>query len=982
MKNKWMILILFLITMAFFQVAASALWDEAEAVHIQARQIENATLAIGTHLIYIGSLTEEIYKLAQKSAEDSAQTEIYYKSELAGGAWFQITTASTLADITTGGVPVEEKTMEELFFTHHTKSNGITYDLRTGKPVNLFDIHDPYDLEAMPELAPLKSHYDTLRELQSENDEGKKKIKRAEKFFDTEVETDKTKEYDKILIALQTYLDLLKQNNGGAPEISAVESVMKSVDASRRTEVFQIVEKALTDYAIEQSSAGGEDDDKGDKISMDTLLQSATADSLTNVGDALTNALGNMLDKGTTVLSANVYQASQALCQDAISKNHSGCDSDLARLLAFDNILNGVTVNQSMELGLLKDVLLVQGESKYAEGIRAGENEAYRNAVAQKSASVLLRSIADEYTSQVNTYRSEFEFFIEAYCMRINNQEGQKYLEQRLVISQEFYSRIKKDAFESGLESTVDKHIEFLSKKKRALELAAGGNELDKLIAQKSDLQMEQMAALDKNDLAEANEQEKKIIELDSQISVLSKNQIANVNDLQEQCDALQKQLNDAISRSGQKTGTGNEASSANVTASGNGDVSGSGSQSGGESGNAQSSNRQEGNEQSESGEMGNQQSEIGQPGVQQAGNIADIRERLAEKSAELAAAKAGLADGSLGAMVIDIKSRCLDAVNNQSSKGGGTASGTLPNADIEQNVAGLTQNVEALGDMLDGNYKTVFPALKEIYDAMVTKRNLEGTDNFDNAIGVIEKMILNSNGAFEAAMREEKSKEDLNDISESFFGKQSSGMIDLPYSEKSSGAISPGSLDGELSGGLPNDAINGAVLQDVAPSALNTQEREAVKLAALAKLVEETGNENALALLTELTDNERMTRNPLVFDSFQDGGGQYVSVSAIAQYANMRYVWLKNKNEGTLANGFVYYTFTGYSDKVLTGKDKVEYMTRPAVKKGDLYIPGDYAAEKFAFQGMKLPGSNCSVLLNSKLRNQAEDLYSQYLDE
>jgi hypothetical protein len=82
---------------------ANAVWDESDAVHIKAKDIENSTLAIGTHLIHLSALTDQLYDIAQKSADESGQNLIYYKSELADGTWFDITAASSLKDITKEG---------------------------------------------------------------------------------------------------------------------------------------------------------------------------------------------------------------------------------------------------------------------------------------------------------------------------------------------------------------------------------------------------------------------------------------------------------------------------------------------------------------------------------------------------------------------------------------------------------------------------------------------------------------------------------------------------------------------------------------------------------------------------------------------------------------------------------------------------------------------------------------------------------------
>ena len=210
----------------YFLRLAGAVWDEAQAVHIDPDEIEDSTLAIGSHLIHLSALTDTIYELANDSAGESGQSEIYYKSELADGTWFDITSASTLADITTGGSPVDKEVIAALFFTHHTKSDGVTYDLRTGQPVDPRDIRDPYDLESMEELFPLKNQLDLLEETQSESAAGQEKIDGLHQFFSTQVVNEETQARDRELEALRAYYDVLKDNNGGANEMGQVQSVM------------------------------------------------------------------------------------------------------------------------------------------------------------------------------------------------------------------------------------------------------------------------------------------------------------------------------------------------------------------------------------------------------------------------------------------------------------------------------------------------------------------------------------------------------------------------------------------------------------------------------------------------------------------------------------------------------------------------------------------------------------------------------------
>ena len=138
--------------------------SKVRSVQVSEADIESGTLIIGSHLIHINGLTDELYSIAQESANEFNQDKIYYKSELANGSWFEITTATSIADITTQGNPVSKGFInEELRFTHLTDSKGVTKDLRTGETVSIYDIPEPYDLEVMEELEPLKLQYQILQ---------------------------------------------------------------------------------------------------------------------------------------------------------------------------------------------------------------------------------------------------------------------------------------------------------------------------------------------------------------------------------------------------------------------------------------------------------------------------------------------------------------------------------------------------------------------------------------------------------------------------------------------------------------------------------------------------------------------------------------------------------------------------------------------------------------------------------------------------
>lgn len=504
-------------------ISVSAVWDESKAVHITASEIENSSLIIGSHLIHLSVLTSTLYDVAQTSAEESGQTRIYYKSELADGTWFDITEAMTLEDITTSGTPVEDAVIEALFLTHHTKSDGITYDLATGKPVSPVNIRDPYDLESMEELFPLVNQLKLMEETQNDSAVGQEKIARLTKFFtETVTKSETTAKYDNQIAKLQAYHDNVVAPRGDPKEMETLQGVIESLDSARRAEVMAVVEAALDEYVIELpkiEDTEGDDEEEGKAgTAPDTALQSAANDSLENVKNSLINYQGKMLAIGITVISQHRYTVINQLISDCEAGNTSACDADLYDLISLDNILGSVVADQQNELALLENHLLDKASQLYLAGLAAGENAEYKSATTDS----LKRGIARDYASTVNTWRGEYEFLIEAKCMRIAKDAGLTYIDGLLTAAKGgHHALVPQDGFAYNVSTCVDEHIAFLERKRRELELGLGGNELDKLLVEKDLLQQQQLAALDQNNLAAAQELQAQIDGLNEQIKQL-----------------------------------------------------------------------------------------------------------------------------------------------------------------------------------------------------------------------------------------------------------------------------------------------------------------------------------------------------------------------------------------------------------------------------------------------------------------------------
>lgn len=856
-------------SLAFGTLYAKGFWDESRAVHIKAQDIESSTLAIGTHLIHLSALTDSIYEIAEKSAEESGQDQIYYKSELGGGAWFNISSATSLDDITVSGSPVTDEEIEALYFTYHTKSDKITYDLRTGQPVNIFDIRDPYDLESLDELSPLKMQYDQVREIQGEN----KVTKRIDEIWATPVSGDEgpavIRELDKELSALQAYLNVLSANGADSRETDKVSTVMEAVDAARRYEVFTLLEPVLSAYLDELgrgetvSITTGEGDEQTtvELMENDPELMSAVSESLGNVQDALITYGGKMLSEGTTVMSQAEYEFSNDLIRHAESGDYAACDTDVQNLLLLDNIMNDIISNRPGELALLENTLLPKASSAYLEALSQGESPEYRAEVAKQSAQAILNRLISENEGEVNTRRGELEFLIEAKCSRIDAASGITFIDQRLELTTSSYaSAIPQDAFAETSQASVDSHIEFLTQKRRELELATGGNTMDELTAKKEDLQTQRLSALDKNDLAGAKALEEQIAAVEEEIRAIEAEAAAKISQTRDKIKDLEAQV---------------AADPENT----------------------------------------------------------DLRNQLSAAKAELSNLENSLSDGSLGAMVAQLKQDALDGIADGGSEGMDTAANA----------------VDTLSGLLPTDPKLVLPAMQEIYNKLLLN------DGDQGLIDSIEQAILENPNA----LRDELTVAQLKEIAKAYLAENGSGT--------GSGSVT-GSSGTSLLG-------TGGITQGAASDAL-------IELVALQLYYDETGSRAALQRLASLAQEQKNLGNPLVFQRIQDSTGEYVPLSAIQTLTGRRYVWNKNSSLGVLAQGSDYYGFTVYSNTVLRDRDgeKTEVMTRSARYQSGVHIPEEYAYDQFGVQALYLTGTSLGCACDDAILAKAQELFAQFL--
>lgn len=549
--------------MAVYAVLENTHSDAVRSVKMEDSQIEMSTLVVGSYLIHINGLTDELYAVAKESANEFNQSQVYYKSELAAGSWYEISEASSIADITTSEENLVDKSViESLEFTHKTGADGITIDLRTGETVSIFNIRDPYNLEGMQELEPLLLQYQILQEKSKKTESDESYLKMISSFFEKDLQDDKTKECDTVLAALEEYKNGLASRDKPSMWLEKTESIMASVDADRRVIVLKKVARYLdiletqanglgtedSEDETEETSEGGDgtdteagteaDTEAGTEIEENPSLEvnseivAAIGDCIKNVQDSIVAyEAKRMTDLGETVSAKAEYQYSQQLIDRVKNNDTAGCDEAMEKICALQNILDGMISNQPAELDALTSELIDKAYQQYKEDLSAGICDEYVTAKAEGATQAVLAQYLTGQKTKANADRLEYQMMLDAAFQRMNNGAAQAYVLKLIDGVPAMKQSVQKDAAESYLKETVEEHLEWLRTSYAALvKNGSDSTEMEKLEQEKEKLGKQRRDALDNNDLAEANRLQAELEAVQKEIDSLMASLVAILN--------------------------------------------------------------------------------------------------------------------------------------------------------------------------------------------------------------------------------------------------------------------------------------------------------------------------------------------------------------------------------------------------------------------------------------------------------------------
>ena len=445
-----------------------ALINDDDTVHVKDEQIGVSALIVGTHIMYLGAVTDELYATAAESAKKVGMYEIYYKSELADGSWYEISGAEGLADISTSGKTVTVDVIENLNLQYYTKEDGITYDLRTGGAVNVFDIDNPYDLSSNSDMEDIKTQYDMLNDKADD--------------------------------------DMREQ----------LMSVMGELDDQRRSIVGNQLLSGMLDELLDKVGLSASSDKE---LVMNNQLYEAVGNAINEVAQTTAECESN-LPSGDSGFTQVQEELKEKLIAAAQSGNADECKNICSGIKALTNIQSGISGDSAAELEILNELV----DKQYGictDMLEQGAGAEYDN-IKQTSSDTVARKYLNARKNELDKSLTELADMLDKAAGRMGRDSAKEYLDKAISDIEGLGSRIKSDDFEKYAIASLNKCAGLIEDKYKSVA-ASGSNRVDSLLADREQNIINRLDALDKNDYEQALLYENRIEHLDEEIAAYEK---------------------------------------------------------------------------------------------------------------------------------------------------------------------------------------------------------------------------------------------------------------------------------------------------------------------------------------------------------------------------------------------------------------------------------------------------------------------------
>jgi len=952
-----------------------AMPDETNAVHIEASEIEDATLIIGSHLIYLGSMNDQIYEIATESASETNQYNKYYKSELAGGAWYDITEAGSLEDITTAGKSVLDSEIEALWMTHHTKSDGITYDLFKGVPVSIFNIKDPYSLEGLTELEPIKMQYDTLVQTEDPSDTIKRDILYIEELYKKDRHTEETGRLDKSIDYLQKYYEILVRDGADSAMSDKVLSVMEKIDAARRALVFeplnehelQTMNKVVgREFIYIEGEVTGEfvmseDRNQRAEAAAEAAASQATAaaEAVLRIKETELNALNAEADKK----AAEAIAAVEALYGGSADIEQKKKEAEERVRAEFSSLIESKTKEIEEERKSIKDTAQQAAEAA-KEVVMSEKRDTLENFVPNND---LITAIGEAMSNVQESYITYSSNMLEEGSTILSSAEYELSNELISNASDEIYSEcdecvmklIYLDRINESVISEEDAERTFIASdliRRAEMEytasLSEGEGEAYRSLSSVA-------AAATKTNVLKQQKNETEIVRNELQFIIqaytdrMSEEDAANhILGRIDNIDSYRSDIkNDAYADYASSSVDAHlQWLTQTYTALKN------------EAGNSQMDN------------LTDSKKDL------QAEMMAALDEnnlRLAKKiETQITAVDKEIEDleNKLNAILNSDNTSASEKANAASQLGSGSATAAIQ--DMKNNILedlingdldGVENALDGIGTLAAVKPDSAIGALKEIYQEL-SKQELAGGDSktLRSLMEKVEQVTADNMSNFTNNL----SESDLAQLIAAYIDENIGNLEDGSGGDLGDGLEEGiGAEDGALALGL-SDVMNG--LSDEAMSAV---------LAALSMYAEETGDSSAKDALSDYGRIALGNENPYVFEqNSSDRSYEYAPTDKISIISKHRYIFNDSQKAVTMQKGSKYYKFVAFSAVAENGT-VLEDMEKAAAFHGVIYIPKESVKKYFGLEIENLFGTNYGTMLSEDMKAFSTELLNYLLE-
>ena len=488
-----------------------ALINDDDTVHVKDEQIGVSSLIVGTHIMYLGAVTDELYATAAESAKKVGMYEVYYKSELADGSWYEISGAEGLADISTSGKTVTADVIENLNLQYYTKEDGITYDLRTGGAVNVFDIDNPYDLGSNSDMEDIKTQYDMLSGKEEKTKSDEYYIGLIDDFFSEELDNSETKELDDKLDSLWRVYQ-----NADDDMREQLMSVMGELDDKRRSIVGNQLLSGMLDELLDKVGLSASSDNE---LVMNNQLYEAVGNAINEVAQTTAECESN-LPSGDSGFTQVQEELKEKLIAAAQSGNADECKNICSDIKALNNIQSGISGDSAAELEILKELV----DKQYGictDMLEQGAGAEYDN-IKQTSSDTVARKYLNARKNELDKSLTELADMLDKAAGRMGRDSAKEYLDKAISDIEGLGSRIKSDDFEKYAIASLNKCAGLIEDKYKSVA-ASGSNRMNSLLADREQNIINRLDALDKNDYEQALLYENRIEHLDEEIAAYEK---------------------------------------------------------------------------------------------------------------------------------------------------------------------------------------------------------------------------------------------------------------------------------------------------------------------------------------------------------------------------------------------------------------------------------------------------------------------------